>query len=392
MPPSDEPILSGDELAPEAPLVPSNFGLSNAEFDELVESMVGMVWRVGCPSHIRPLEVVHDAFVLALCKPISERPPISEKKRFVAWMCKLAKFAALSNRKSKHRRLLSQGHSDAEMDALCSMVTNDDTVGAGRALNKALAALKAEDRTLIYAYYVDGKSIADIADEQNLRWSTVKSRLLRALDLLRTALQGSIVAIVLFFANKARAQSARIAVRISQLLPHVAPTTGALTFTITCGVLVPASSSAALPHEPFQAKEQPTMQQASASVPAPIPTVKLDEPGQTLEVAPEKPALVDEPRKQCSASDMKATKLAGYLPSTILPFAFLVTPALANVACAGGERQTLPRYEPEERDDTPDPYNVMCDEQKRRGKDCPSRAEWYASFGFCADGTKGCQD
>jgi len=302
-------------------------------------------------------------------------------------MCTLAKFAALSNRKSKHRRLLGQGHSDAEIDALCAIAINEDVVGAGRALTKALATLDAEDRMLIYAHYIDGKSIVDIADEQNLRWSTVKSRVLRALDLLRIALQTTIVAIVLFFANKARAQSARLAVKISQLLPHTAPTTCAMVVTATCGVLVPANSPAVAM----------VAEEAASAVIAPRPTSTIgasDIPAKPLEmpvVAPVKPPGVDEPGKQCSASDMKATKLAGYLQGTILPFAFLLTPALTNVSCAGAERQTPPPHEPEERDDSLDPYDIMCQNQKRRGDDCPSRADWYKSIGYCPDGTKGCQ-
>ncbi len=99
----------------------------------------------------------------------------------------------------------------------------------------------------------------------------------------------------------------------------------------------------------------------------------------------------DKPQKQCSASDMKSTKIVSYLQGTVIPFAFLVAPEVTQLACAGAERQTAPAQEPEERDDSTDPYDYMCLEQHRRGEDCPTRTEWYKSMGRCPDGTKGCQ-
>lgn len=67
--------------------------------------------------------------------------------------------------------------------------------------------------------------------------------------------------------------------------------------------------------------------EAATAVIAPRPTSTIaasDIPAKPLEmpeVAPVKPPDVDEPAKQCSAFDMKSTKLAGYLQGTILPFA-----------------------------------------------------------------------
>lgn len=379
-PPGDQPVAT-ERSATVA------FGLSKTEFDELVELMLAVVWRVGCPGHIRPLEVVHDAFVLALCKPNSEKPPISERKKFYAWMCKLAKFAALSNRKSKHRRMLGQGHSDAEIGTLLSTAGHADASAAREALHKAFVTLEPQDQALVVTHHLEGKTISEIAAEQGLPRSTVDSRHSRAMSVLRAALQSAVVLVMWLFPKKTRAQGTQILLRGSGLLPQVVPATYAMAVTFACGVLVPTSSSAALPRGPLRDELQGTTVSAVVTV----PTVALDEPGQTPEVAPEKPLVVDEPGKRCSASDMKATKISSYLQGTIVPFAFLVAPAMTQLACAGSERHPVATQEPEERDDSQDPYDAMCENERHRGNDCPSRADWYKSMGRCPDGTKGCQ-
>jgi hypothetical protein len=114
-------------------------------------------------------------------------------------------------------------------------------------------------------------------------------------------------------------------------------------------------------------------------------------------VAPEKPNVVDEAAKQCSALGMKTTKIASYLQGNVLPFVFLLTPAMSQVACGGMERQTAqPTQEPEDDEDDDErraerAYEGMCLDEQRRGSDCPSKAAWYHKIGLCPDGTRDCQ-
>jgi len=308
-------------------------------------------------------------------------------------MCKLAKFAALGNKKSKHRRLLSQGHTDADLDALRSVSNPAEAIATREVLFKAFQVLDEEDRALIEAHHFDGKTIKEISIEQNISWSTVNSRVLRILDSLRMALKTMILAIIVFRTKHAQAHGKRLVFRAARAFPNAAQTTCAIAVTVACGVFVPTSSSAALPHERFRDEQQAATAQPSSAVVA-VPTVVLDEPRQTPEVAPEKRVVVDEPWKQCSASTMNSSKIASYLQGTVVPFAFLIAPAITQLACAGAERHAGSTQEPgeEEPEGGMDPYERMCESAQRLGSKCPSRADWYKSMGRCPDGTKGCRD
>ncbi len=89
---------------------------------------------------------------------------------------------------------------------------------------------------------------------------------------------------------------------------------------------------------------------------------------------------------------MKSTKIVSYLQGTVVPFAFLVAPEVAQLACAGAERRTSPPEESEESNTGgADPYDVMCANERRRGNDCPTKQEWYHQIGLCPDGTDNCK-
>lgn len=374
---------------------PPAFGLSNAELQEVIQSMLAVVWRVGCDEHIDRLEVVHDAFVTAMCKPISERPPMNDQKRFVAWMCALAEFAALSSRKSKHRVLLGQGTSESELGRLLSTSGHAEAVAAREVLRKAFAALDPDDQVLVLQHEVGGKTITEIARELDRAPSTLYSRHAQAMSILRAAVKSIIAAVVLLFTKNARAQGARWTLRASRLLTHVTQTTCAMTVTMTCGAILPASSSpAAVHHETTAVVQSAPMSAmiAAAAMPLEPPVPETPLPPAPEEVAPVKPFGVDKPDAECSASGMKTTKIVSYLQGTVIPFAFLVAPTVTQLGCAGSGQQTPPRQEPEEKSGGMDPYEGMCEVVEGRGERCPTRTEWYASMGLCADGVTRCRD
>jgi hypothetical protein len=172
-----------------------------------------------------------------------------------------------------------------------------------------------------------------------------------------------------------------------RLLPQATQTACAITVTVACGVIVPASSMATVVRA-----EVTAVVSATSSIPTFAAAMGPKESPLSAEVAPVKQDAIDGSEEQWSASPMKSIKIASYLQATVLPFAFLVTPAVTQIACAGAEQHTPPPQEPEERDDTTDPYDYMCAMEHRRGSDCPSKADWYKSMGRCPDGTKGCQD
>ncbi|MBK9259935.1 MAG: hypothetical protein IPM54_08885 [Polyangiaceae bacterium] len=373
-PPDDPPKVQPSQDVRR--MLASAFGLSRPEFDELVNTMMAVVRKVGCPAHIHPLEVVHDAFIKALDKPISKRRSSADREKFVGWMCELARYAALTNRGSKHRKLLGEELTDTNIATALSTPAHVPDVGMRKALEEALALLDAEDLALLRAHYVEDKTVQQIADEQNRRWSTVDSRLRRVRRLLRAAMQSTIIAFVLFVAKNARAQGARLARHVSRLLPHATHAAGAITVAVVCGIVAPGNSTATPVRQdipPLVALAPPETTTTNATAP-PLPE----------EVAPVKPIGLDELGEQWSASAMKSTKFALCLQTTVVPFGFLLASAMTAGACAGTERQTPPPQEPEEEYDPGgmDPYDMACESETARGNDCLSKEEWCAKRGM----------
>jgi RNA polymerase sigma factor (sigma-70 family) len=340
---STESTEPSDEFAI---MVPAEWGLSNAQVKELLVAMRGMIRKEGCPERLH-LDVVQDAFVVALSKPISERKRVTDWQRFVSWMATLAKYSALTNRNREKRRRESDELSDEEIAELLAVPAPDTDFLALEALEKACLQLAPEHQAIIKAHYFDGKTIQQIADEQGkLPWTTMKSRVDRVLELLRCALQSIIVAIILLVTKNARAQGARLARHVSHLLPHATHAASAMAVTMACGVLVPSSSNA------MEVSPGSTGVVLLAPPSAPVATTMMPaEPPLAPEVEPEKPITIDELKKQWSADDMNSFKIVRYLQATMLPFAFLMTPTVSQVACTGSGQQTPPPQEPEEEHD-----------------------------------------
>ncbi len=354
-------------------------GLSNAQAKEVRDSMVGMICKVGCPGHLHR-DALNDAFVTALCKPISERPNVAEWDKFVSWMCTLAKYSALTHRNAEIRRREDNEVSHDELAKMFSLPAHVPDPGLDKALQQAFDSLDRDHQALLLARYGDEKSVQEIAKERSLPWSTVKSRIDRALFLLRTALQTLIVAAVLFVTRNARARGLRLARYVSQVLPHATPAACAMSVTVVCGVLVPASSSALGMGVHPDAPTSMVLAEAATTEPS----------FSAVEVASVKPITLDKPENPWSAADMKSIQLTMCVQTTLVPFAFLAASALPNIGCAGGDRQTPPPEEPEEVYEHRDPYDDVCEDERRRGNDCPSKAEWCASIGM-RPARKGCE-
>jgi DNA-directed RNA polymerase specialized sigma24 family protein len=391
-PPADPPELPKPTESTEpsdkfAIMVPAEWGLSNAQVKELLVAMRRMIRKEGCPERLH-LDVVQDAFVVALSKPISERKRVTDWQRFVSWMATLAKYSALTNRNTEKRRREDE-LSDEEIAELLAVPAPDTDFLALEALEKACLQLAPEHQALIKAHYFDGKTIQQLADEQGkLPWTTMKSRVDRVLELLRCALQSIIVAIILLVTKNVRAQGTRLARHVSHLLPHATHAASAMAVTMACGVLVPSASNA------MEVSPRYAAVGSSAPPSAPVAIAMMPaEPSLAPEVEPEKPITIDELEKQWSADDMNSFKIVRYLQATMLPFAFLMTPAISQVACTGSGQQTPPPQEPDDEDyGGPDPYEMMCESTHRLGGECPSKADWCASMGKRpAPAPKGCQ-
>ena len=318
---------------------------------------------------------MQQAFGKALSKPVAERPSIDDQKKFVGWMCELAKYEALKNRNDQRRRAEREIALPTDIAEMVAVPPSVGAVEARKTLGRAFMALEPADQELLHKLYSEGKTIQEMADERQRPWTTVKSDLQRILDLLYASIRPAVIALVVLLPKRARAFVANITQRFPQMLVQAVEFGGAMSVTVLCGVLLPAGSSfmtepsMALGLTPYS-PPQTTMAQATPLGPAFNP-----------EVEPEEPEALDAVTNQCSAADMKSTQFASFLQRTVLPLALSATPALAQVACAGTEQQTPPPQQPvDEPKDTHDwdtiAYDQACTFQRARGERCPTREEW----------------
>lgn len=314
---------------------------------------------------------MQQAFEKALSKPKIAPPSIQEEEKFVAYLCTLAKYEALTNRNAHRRRALREVSSEGDISEMVAVPPATNSVEARKMLDPAIMTLTTAERDLLQAMYTEDKSIDDIAKEGALPWTTVDSRHKRILGLLSATIK-ALVAALLVVPKKARAFVAHVA----QQGPHLAST---MVVTAGFGVLVPAGSSmqtessTAVGLTPIACNQTVSAEVAGLQTSAPT------------EVAPEEPKAFDAETNTCSAKDMKSSKFASIVQETVVPLAFVVAPALTQVACGGSNPQASSAQQAADEADDEEywsnrAYRVSCLQERARGGQCPTRAEWERSF------------
>lgn len=380
-PPSDDPPEEpGQTISPsgdsanriKAEFFP--FGLSADQFADVTRAMLKVARSVCRHSSASVGDAVQQAFVKALSKPETERPSIQNQTKFVAWMCSLAKYEAMTNRQYRRRQAQREVSSDIDLTELLPVSHSFEAVEARKMLQNAFLALAPDEQALLHAIYSDGKTVDDVATEEGLSWTTVDSRRKRLLNMLYVAIHAKVIALILIWPKKARAFAAHAKQYATQMLVSTTHIGAAMTVTAVCGVFVPASSSAMTNPMPLRLPENSTEQATTANA-------AVTEQSFVPKVEPEEPKDLDPATNQCFAADMKSEKIARYLQESIVPLALVVAPALTQPACAGTEQRTSSAQHPDEEPDGTDPYRVMCNQERMRGAPCPTREEWLKEIG-----------
>lgn len=331
--------------------------------------MLAVARLVGRHSAVYPRDAVQQAWVKALSNPETKRPSTQNFEQFVTYMCTLAKYEAMTNHQFSRRQ--EQRNVLGETD-IAEWVVEQNALEATEArliLEGPFQALEPEEQALLHALYHEGKTIKEIKEEQGLAWSTVDSRKKQLLHRLYAALQ-ALVAMLLLAPKKARA----FVIHSSQQLPQLA---GTMTVTAVCGVLVPTSSSLATEGSNLVGLTTVDGARTNLAQPAGLPTSFV------AEVAPEEPKEVDTATNECLSGDMKCTKAASSVVENLMPMTFVLGVALSQVACASSAQQTPTVQEPEEaeRDDSIDPYDGICAQERMRGNKCMTREEYRKWLG-----------
>ena len=135
---------------------------------------------------LRDPDLAKDAVQNGLLRAWRDLPTLRDPDRFDAWIRRLVVRACLDELRSQRRRPMTATVSDVghpiEPDASSAVADQDQ-------LERAFRRLRPEDRAiLVLRHYLD-LSVPDIADALRIPLGTAKSRLHRATDELRAALE-----------------------------------------------------------------------------------------------------------------------------------------------------------------------------------------------------------
>jgi RNA polymerase sigma-70 factor (ECF subfamily) len=112
------------------------------------------------------------------------------------WVYRLAIRTALDVRRAQHRwwrrftGFPAAALADPREDAAQSAAEHDERQALARRLERALVELSHQDRALVHLYYFEQRSLAELEVILGVARATLKTRLARARQRLRTLLEG----------------------------------------------------------------------------------------------------------------------------------------------------------------------------------------------------------
>jgi RNA polymerase sigma-70 factor, ECF subfamily len=134
---------------------------------------------------VRDPELARDAVQDALLRAWRDLPGLREPDRFDAWLRRLTVNACFDQARKRRRRVteveLSPIHEPAVPDAARSLAERDQ-------VDRILRGLDERERAIVVLHYYLGLPLTEVAATLGIPVGTAKSRLHRALGLLRDAL------------------------------------------------------------------------------------------------------------------------------------------------------------------------------------------------------------
>jgi RNA polymerase sigma-70 factor, ECF subfamily len=132
---------------------------------------------------VRDHELARDAVQEALVRAWRDLPTLRDVDRFDAWLHRLLVNACLDLVRRRKRRAV-----EVELTSIHTPTTADFSRGVvdRDALDRALRALEPEWRAVVVLHYYLGMPMPDVASTLRIPLGTAKSRLHRAIGVLRT--------------------------------------------------------------------------------------------------------------------------------------------------------------------------------------------------------------
>ena len=173
----------------EADLIRKARGGNLFAFEEIVKRYQRRVYAVA-RRIVQRHDVADDVTQEAFLRGYQALHSFDVERPFGPWICRIAANLAVNHVRSPQAREqeLPEGHlemASAAPDPLRDVLEDE----AQRVLQQALAALPAEQRAVLVLRVVEDFSYREIADALQLEMGTVMSRLARAREKLRVALQ-----------------------------------------------------------------------------------------------------------------------------------------------------------------------------------------------------------
>ena len=133
---------------------------------------------------LRDRELARDAVQEALIRAWRDLPGLRDPERFDAWLHRLLVNAAVDEARRRRRRVV-----EVELTAAMEPSREDATalLADRDALDRALASLAPEHRALVVLHYYLGMPLPDAAMSLGISLPAAKSRLHRAIGVLRRA-------------------------------------------------------------------------------------------------------------------------------------------------------------------------------------------------------------
>ena len=136
----------------------------------------------------RDHELAKDAVQEALTRAWRDLPGLRDPDRFDAWLRRLLVNACMDELRRARRTSIEVELTDLHHPAV---VDSAITVADRDALERGFRRLDAEQRSIVVLHYYLGLPLADAAEALNMPVGTAKSRLFRARETLRAALDAN---------------------------------------------------------------------------------------------------------------------------------------------------------------------------------------------------------
>jgi RNA polymerase sigma-70 factor, ECF subfamily len=137
---------------------------------------------------LRDSELARDAVQDALVRAWRDLPGLRHPERFEAWLYRLTINACLDLARRRQRRSI-----EVELTEIAEPVVVDIArdIADRQVLDDAMRHLSADARAIVVLHYYLGMPISDVAVALGIPSGTAKSRLSRALDRMRSTIEGA---------------------------------------------------------------------------------------------------------------------------------------------------------------------------------------------------------